>query len=97
MSTVSEADARRLAEAHLRELYAPEGMEVVITAVGEVDVGWIVIYQSAQYIETGDDRYFLTGNAPLVVDRDGRVHTTGTGEPLEVYLEEIRGVAPPER
>ena len=96
MSAVSEADARRLAETHLRDLYAPEGIDVVITAVGEVDVGWIVIYQSAKYVETHDDRWFLTGNAPLVVDREGRVHTTGTGEPLEVYLDEIRGVAPPE-
>jgi hypothetical protein len=32
----------------------------------------------------------LIGNSPIVVDRDGNIHETGTGQPVEHYLDQIR-------
>jgi len=31
----------------------------------------------------------LIGNAPIVVDREGSIHETGTGPPVEHYLDQI--------
>ena len=39
--------------------------------IEEFDVGWIYYYQSARFLETGDFRESLAGNAPLFVPRNG--------------------------
>jgi hypothetical protein len=45
----------------------------------EHDFGWVFYWTSREYIETGEVRYALGGNAPLIVDRrDGGIHPTGT-------------------
>jgi hypothetical protein len=40
----------------------------------EFDVGWVFYYQSARYIETGDFRESVVGNAPLFVSRSDGFH-----------------------
>ena len=53
----------------------------------ERNFGWVFFYDSKRHLETGDFRDALAGNAPFVVTRaDGRVHETGTAQPLEHYL-----------
>src|SRR2546423_582937 len=59
--------------------------------------GWIFFYNSRQFLETGDDRHALLGNAPFIVDRrDGSVHATGTGRPLQHYIERYERERPPD-
>ncbi len=56
----------------------------------EKSFGWILFYQSKRYLETGDIRNAVAGNAPIVVAKsDGRIHVTGTGRPLEYFLEQL--------
>ena|ERR1043165_2841553 len=55
----------------------------------EYSFGWIFCYQSQRCLQTGEFKYQIAGNAPLIVDRaDGSVHVTGTARPLEHYISE---------
>ncbi|HEV3233759.1 MAG TPA: YrhB domain-containing protein [Candidatus Dormibacteraeota bacterium] len=90
MNEINETQARDLAERYLEQLFSDSGTSVVVTGVQEVDIGWVFFYQSEEYQQSGDDRDFLYGNAPLVVDREGHVHRTGTSLPLDDYLDRIR-------
>jgi uncharacterized protein YceK len=49
--------------------------------------GWVFLYTSRLWQETGDDRYLLGGNAPFIVEREsGRMLVLGTALPLEHYV-----------
>jgi hypothetical protein len=49
--------------------------------------GWVFFYQSREYVETGDARKVLFGNAPLIFNRaSGEVRVTGTALPIEDHL-----------
>ena len=61
----------------------------------EESFGWVFFYQSKKYLETGDFRHALAGNAPLIITRTGELHVTGTAEPLERYLERFRATGDP--
>ena len=57
----------------------------------EGDFGWVLTYQSREFVETGDDSAMLLGNAPILVSRsDGRLHVTGTDQPAEFYIENFK-------
>ena len=57
----------------------------------EEDFGWVFFYTSKLFVETGDYKFSLAGNAPVIVDReDGSIHITGTANPLAQYLYEHR-------
>lgn len=55
------------------------------------DFGWVFFYHYRQFIETGEFKYRLAGNAPLIVNKfDGSLHVTGMGRPTEHYINEYR-------
>jgi immunity protein 35 of polymorphic toxin system len=83
--------AMDLARAHLAKLVPSNDKEIVLleNQTIEKSFGWVFFYNTKEYIENGDFRDALLGNAPLIVNRhDGSVHETGTGEPVEFYIEE---------
>ncbi|MER5435774.1 YrhB domain-containing protein [Streptomyces sp. NPDC002588] len=88
--------AVRLVEAHL-ERESPGQLRV--THVEEHELAWIVSYQSAEYVRTGDTSQLLVGNGPFLVDRvDGGLHSIGvvsahTGAWEEDYRIRIRKTA----
>lgn len=91
MIDVHEA-RRRAAEEVGEGRYTPEeGTPMILDdKTLEIPEGWVFFYNSREYIETGDFSFCLAGNAPVVVTRDeGRVHATGTAEPLETYLNRL--------
>jgi hypothetical protein len=56
----------------------------------ERDFGWVFFYVDKRFIQTGNPRYMLFGNAPIIVNRnDGSLHTTGTAKPIEEYIQEF--------
>lgn len=89
MSATTASDARAIATRYLAERYGGN-QDVSVTSVRELDIGWLVLYQSASYIASGHEHHALLGNSPLVVDRDGRVHLTGTALPVSEYVAAIR-------
>ncbi|GAA2750703.1 YrhB domain-containing protein [Kitasatospora cinereorecta] len=76
--------------------------ELAVVAVEEHAFGWLVFWQSVEYIRTRDIGAMLAGNGPFLVDRqDGSIHSIaavgfGDGGWEEHYLREIKGVRPPE-
>ncbi len=62
----------------------------------EFDVGWVFYYQSARYIETGDSRESVVGNAPLFVSRsDGFPCFVSYHRPLAESLAAYRACGNP--
>ena len=61
---------------------AGESLELLASATRTTDFGWVFFYNSKKYLETGEIRFALAGNAPLIVDAlDGSLHVTGTAQP----------------
>ncbi len=55
----------------------------------EKPYGWVFFYSSSLFIQTGEFRYAVAGNAPfLVLKSDGRVVILGTAAPTEWYLDQ---------
>ena len=53
----------------------------------EGDTFNIYFYQSKKFLETEDLSYCLTGNAPIIVDKDsGNIVVTGTAEEPIYYI-----------
>jgi Immunity protein 35 len=49
--------------------------------------GWVFFYTTRGW-STGDLRYAIAGNGPLIINRiDGAITTCGTAEPVECYIE----------
>jgi len=85
-------EARILALSYVRNKESGAGSDLVLLddKTIEKDFGWVFFYDSKDHAKTGDIRYALAGNAPVVVTRDGVIHETGTALPLETYLERFQ-------
>jgi hypothetical protein len=87
---MTKDEARSLALSYVKSRESEAGCDLVLLdgKTIEKDFGWVFFYDSREHAETGDLRYALAGNAPVVVTRaDGVVHETGTALPLDKYLE----------
>ena len=79
------------AEIVLRKLNrdpAEDQEEFVVTAVRAKDYGWVVFFDSKRFLETGETRYAIAGNGPVVVEHDGSMHPLSTGRPSEQVIAE---------
>ena len=87
-----QQQARQIAEGWIAQLpMEPDDKIVLDGDPKETEFGWVFFYNSEHYLKSGDVGYALTGNAPIVVMKStGEVRGTGTAEPLETYLDEIR-------
>ncbi len=90
MEVITDREARKTAEAVLRDMSAVPGVPpLAITDVEEHGDCWVVFYQSARYIETGSFLDSVAGNAPILVDRrTGLPHETGTAHSTAYYVTE---------
>src|SRR5262245_6315932 len=87
---MTQSDARRIALDYLKAQEPQRGFEVVLLDryTIERDFGWVCFYDSKRHQESGSIRDAIAGNAPIVVTKaDGRIHVTGTGRPIEYYLQ----------
>jgi len=65
--------------------------ELVIAREQEYEFGWVFVYATKKFVETGDAKHVLVGGARLIVDRnDGQIYSTGTAHGLEHYIAEYR-------
>ena len=65
------------------------GVEYVVTSVERISRTWCVHYNNRRYVETGEIRYALAGNGPILVSDDGTIHVAGTGLPTEHFVAEL--------
>ena len=97
---ISDTEAARIADEHVRRIATSCGIELVLIRdqTLSTDFGWVFVYDSKAFVETGEFRHRLAGNAPFIVDKnDGSIHDTGTAEPVESYLENYRRYGSPHR
>lgn len=90
--SLTHDEARDLAAGELRRLFPDHADRLGIdqNQTRDLDVGWVFFWDSIRFLRGEDPDDKLIGNAPIVVDRAGRVHPTGTAAPLEDYLDAIR-------
>lgn len=87
---IDRNQAAEIARREVARTPAPAGDRFVLLEdkTLEKPFGWVFFHTSERYRQTRDLRHAVPGNAPLIVDReDGSVHTTGTGRPLQFYLD----------
>ena len=89
MATLSEA--RAVVDEYLKgdagELPEEDALVVLEEQTIERPWGWVFFYTSRLWHQTGEFRYALAGNAPLIVERhSGRILPTGTASPVEQYI-----------
>lgn len=89
---ITRDEAIGIAEEAIKRYPAEDDDEIIIEREPrEESFGWVFFYNSRRFLDTGDDSYALTGNAPVVVMREtGEVRGTGTAKPLDEYLDEFR-------
>lgn len=87
-----QSGARRIAQEWLRrQFHAEEEVVLDEEQTLEEPFGWEFFYNAREFLETGDFRSQLLGNAPIVVERStSEVYETGTAKPLEEYLRPYR-------
>lgn len=85
-------DAKALVKRKLAEMVSQdESVEFVLVedATIEKEWGWVFFYQNKKYIETGEVKYALAGNAPYIVNRNtSEIISTGTAHNIEYYINE---------
>jgi hypothetical protein len=84
--------ARAAVLAHLRaattDLPAEDELVVLDAETIEKSWGWVFFYSSKRWLETGEIRYALAGNAPLIFERaTGRMLPTGTALQIASYID----------
>jgi len=80
--------------------YENPNIELVILEdlTQEHDFGWVFFYNSKKYIESGDFRDALAGNASLIVDRkSGQIHITGTARDIDFYIKNFKETGDPNK
>jgi Immunity protein 35 len=86
-------DARIIANDYLRRMERSSGADLVLMdeQTLEEEFGWVFFYNSKAYLETGDFRHSLAGNAPFIVEKsNGSLHVTGIAMPIGCYLEAFK-------
>ncbi|MFC4148014.1 YrhB domain-containing protein [Micromonospora mangrovi] len=83
-----------------REGWLADVPEVAVSSVEEHTLGWLISWQSVEYLRSGDFGRMLVGQGPYLVDgEDGSIHhipvaICGSDRWAEVYLRQYRGVRP---
>ena len=78
---IEQSTAKRLVEKHIRLLLGEDiarRVEVVDDRTVEVAHGWVFVYQTRRYLETGNKKDALIGAGPLLVDNEGQVISFGS-------------------
>ena len=89
---MTRLEAREIAVRYIADKQREIGCDLILLDehTMERDFGWVFFYDSKQHVDTGDFRFGLVGNAPIVVARaDGQLHETGTAFPVEHYLKDF--------
>ena len=64
-----------------------EPLVIVDENLIEKPFGWVFFYNSKKFIDSGEAKYMLMGNAPFIFNRfTGEVVVTGTAYPIEKYI-----------
>ena len=80
---IERSDAEQLVRDYLAGLTARGSCELAIAHVYEHDWGWMFVYQSKEYLETGNILHAVAGNVPRFVTLDGTFHGPVAGSSFD--------------
>jgi hypothetical protein len=86
---ITEAVARVIALHHAESTCRLDDDSIVIVDEATIrkDYGWIFFYDSRKHLDTGEVRFALAGNAPIVIEKaTGSARVLGTALPVEEYI-----------
>ena len=62
-------------------------LQILAESTEEYDFGWVFYYNSAKFIQIGDSREALLGNAPLIINKESaELVVTGTAHDISYYV-----------
>jgi len=94
---IDRETAERLVKAEFRRRDFPDDVVLLVEHTIERPFGWVFFYNTRRFVETGDHRFGLVGNAPFIVDRrDGSVHPTTTSRPIGEIIRQYEASRPPD-
>ena len=98
---MTEEEALHMVREHIAQVISDDNVAFAVLKEKTLatDFGWVFFYDTKEFVETGDEFSRAVGNAPILVDaRNGRLESTGTAHPIEVYIELYRkhGTAHPD-
>jgi hypothetical protein len=78
-----------------RDLHHGDRFVIMHEHTIEKPYGWIFFYTSKGWLETGEIKFAVAGNSPLLVTRDtGELQVFGTAQPTDWYIEQYeRGLS----
>lgn len=82
--------AREMAAKIISRYQEEIGLPLVIMdgSTEEVASGWVFFYNTSAFAEGGDEFSALVGNAPIFIDREGRMQEIPTSVPWDAWLSE---------
>lgn len=95
LRTLSADECREIAAAHIDEASGVLRIQDDSSTL-RYSWGFIFLYQSVAYLDTGDFSQMVAGNSPLLVDRfTGALWVTGTAERPDFYVENYERTGSP--
>ena len=89
---ITKIVAQDIANKYLANLETELGVNLKLIDYETIEkpFGWVFFYNSKKYLETGELREMLAGNAPFIVDKsNGEIKETGTEKPIDEYISNI--------
>lgn len=86
---LTKAEALELVSRQLEAMSPADEFVVIEGKTEERGFGWVVFYNSRKFVETGESRYRLAGNGPVIVNKhDASVEFFGAARPVSEVIEE---------
>lgn len=84
--------AEKLAQREIQRIAMQAGDEFVLCSEDTIErgFGWLFFYQSKAFIDSGELKYRLAGNGPIVVEKDsGNVTIHGSVPSVEEIIAKL--------
>jgi hypothetical protein len=91
MVSISFQEAKKLAYEYVCQQECDFELVILDDKTLEEEFGWVFFYTTKKYLETGNFRDLVGGNAPIIIDKEtGQLTETGTAYGVDHYIEEYR-------
>ncbi len=90
---MNDNEIKKIALGYLKNLSKINNIEFILLENETIleDEFYVFFYDSKEFIDTGDSKYILAGNSPIIISKkDGEVFETGTAYPIEYYIENFK-------
>lgn len=85
-------ESRALVEEHLKARFPLQQLMIQDEHTITFDGGWMFFWNSAEFVRTRARKHALFGNAPIIVNKAGRLTVTGTSHRGRDFLEAYRAL-----